>query len=250
MAIPLLKLINLVILLVLLIFLIRYVWDLFFGDSYEPVEWEAKRKKKAISPTLIKEMRKYEDKVRFFAFWLQIERLKRDAIPGCFAELGVYKGETARLLQLMDPERVLHLLDTFEGLPDKDLKQEKGEASTYTNKNFKDTSVDRVLKKVGSDPSRIKVHQGYFPDSASGLENETFALVSLDADLYNPTLEGLKFFYPRLSPGGVLFIHDYNHKWEGLMKAVDEFAATIPEVPVLIPDLYGSVLIVKSWDNN
>ena len=250
MAIPILKLIILIILLVLMIFLVRYVWDLFFGEGYEPVEWEQAKKKKVLSPELIREMKRYQDKVRFYAFWLQIERLKKEAIPGAFAELGVYKGETARLLHLMDPERALHLLDTFDGLPPDDLKRETGEAATYTNKNFKDTSAARVLDKIVGDHSRIKIHQGYFPESSSGLEHETFALVSLDADLYNPTLEGLRFFYPRLSPGGVLFVHDYNHKWEGLVKAFNEFTATIPEVPVLIPDLYGTVLIVKSRENS
>ena len=70
-------------------------------------------------------------------------------------------------------------------------------------------------------------------------------MVSLDADLYISTLAALKFFYPRLSPGGVIFIHDYNYKWEGIRKAVAEFTATIPETLVMMPDLDGSVMIVK-----
>jgi hypothetical protein len=41
-------------------------------------------------------------------------------------------------------------------------------------------------------------------------------------------------------------IHDYNEKWEGLMKAVDEFAATIPEPLVVIPDLDSTVMILKN----
>jgi len=68
----------------------------------------------------------------------------------------------------------------------------------------------------------------------------------MDADLYNPTKAGLEYFYPRLSPGGVIFIHDYNDKWQGLIKAVDEFAATIPEKLILVPDLDSTVMIVKN----
>jgi O-methyltransferase len=146
----------------------------------------------------------------------------------------------------MDPVRTFHLFDTFEGLPSEDLKIETGEAATYSNENFKDTSIAKVRKYVGGDTDKVIIHSGYFPGSAAGLENEIFAFVSLDADLYNPTLEGLKFFYPRLSPGGIILIHDYNYKWEGLKKAVDEFCTTIQEVPVLVPDLFGSVMIVKS----
>jgi O-methyltransferase len=246
MAISVFKLINLVIILVMLVFVTRYSWSLFFGSGYEPAEWEHKKKKGQLSPALVRCMDKFEDKVRFYAIWLQIERIKSESIQGAFAELGVYKGESARLIRLMDPGRKFHLFDTFSGLPEPDLKLETGEAATYTNVNFKDTNLEKVIAYIGGDPSLLLVHEGYFPETAIGLENEIFAFVNLDADLYKPTIEGLKFFYPRLSSGGVIFIHDYNYKWEGLKKAVDEFCQNIPEKPALLPDLYGSVMIIKS----
>ena len=56
----------------------------------------------------------------------------------------------------------------------------------------------------------------------------------------------LEFFYPRLSPGGIIFIHDYNHKWEGVERAVDEFIRKIPETLVLVPDLDGSCMIIRN----
>jgi O-methyltransferase len=246
MNVSLLKLINLVIILIMLGFLSKYAWSLFFDGSYEPAEWEYARKRRLISPALLKAMKQYEDKVRFFTFWLQIERLKKENVAGSFAELGVYKGETARLIHLMDKSRILHLFDTFDGLPEKDLMIEKGEAATYSNINFKDTSVDKVMEFVGRDAKKICIHAGYFPETTIGLENECYAFVSMDADLYNPTLAGLNYFYSRLSPGGVIVIHDYTYKWEGLQKAVDEFSALVPESLVCIPDLEGSVMIVKS----
>jgi len=245
MAIPLLKIINLLIILVMLYFVARYTWSLFSGSDYEPAEWEHAKKMKRISPELLKAMKRYADKVRFFGFWMQVRRLERDRVEGAFAELGVYKGETAWLLHLMAPGRDLHLFDTFEGLPENDLKIETGEAATYTNKNFRDTSETRV-REIFSGQNNVFIHKGYFPESTAGLEQKEFALVSLDADLYNPTMEGLRYFYPRLSRGGIIFIHDYNYQWEGLMKAVDEFCAEMDITPVLMPDLFNTVLIVKS----
>ena len=56
----------------------------------------------------------------------------------------------------------------------------------------------------------------------------------------------LAFFYPRLVSGGALLIRDYNHKWEGVKRAVDEFILTIPENYVSVPDMYGSVILVKN----
>lgn len=243
---PIFYLINFSIILVVLIFLIKYIWDMFFGETYEPPAWEHARKEGSLSRELLKASRNYPDKIRLYNFWLQIQRINKDEVKGDFAELGVYKGESARLLQLMAPDRTLHLFDTFEGFAGTDLKPETGKAAAYTAKDFADTSVNKVLKKIGANPSKIKIHAGYFPQSATELVNVAYALVNLDADLYNPTKAGLEYFYPRLSPGGVIFIHDYNHKWEGLMKAVDEFTALIPEQIVLSPDLDSTILIVKN----
>ncbi len=219
---------------------------MFFGETYEPPAWEQARKDVRLSKELLKVSRNYPDKVRLYNFWLQVQRINKNKIIGDFAELGVYKGESSQLLHLIAPERTLHLFDTFEGFTGTDLQTETGEALSYSTKDFADTSINKVLKKIGGNSEKIKVHPGYFPESAAGLENVTFALVNLDADLYNPTKAGLEFFYSRLSPGGVIFIHDYNHKWEGLVKAVNEFALTIPEELVLVPDLDSTVMIVKN----
>lgn len=246
MHLPILQLINFTIILIVLIFLIKYLWDMFFGENYEPPAWEKAQKEGRLSPELQKASRNYPDKVRLYNFWLQVQRLEKDTIEGDFAELGVYKGESARLLHLMAPERTLHLFDTFEGFTATDLQPENGEAATYSTKNFADTSVEKVLSVIGSRQSNVKIHAGYFPASTENLGTIKFALVNLDADLYNPTLAGLEYFYPRLSPGGVIFIHDYNYKWNGLTKAVDEFMATIPEALVFVPDFDSTVMVIKN----
>lgn len=246
MHLPVFQLINFSIILIVLIFLVRYLWDMFFGESYEPPAWENARKQGKLSRELLKASRNYPDKVRLYNFWLQIQRLEKDEVHGDFAELGVYKGESARIIHRMAPGRTLHLFDTFEGFTGTDLQPETGEASTYTINNFADTSLNKVLKNIGGDSGKIRLHPGYFPDTTVGLENSTFAMANMDADLYNPTKAGLEFFYPRLSPGGVIFVHDYNTKWEGLMKAVDEFVLTIQETPVVSPDLDSTIMIIKN----
>jgi O-methyltransferase len=218
---------------------------MFFGKSYYPVAWEEKVKGGFIPPLLVKLEKKYADKVRFFNFWFQIERLKKQQVTGSFAELGVYKGETTKVIHTIDPARRFYLFDTFEGFINKDLRNETGEAATYTSEHFSDTNVNKVKRYISGNQNII-FRQGYFPDSTAGLENETYALVSMDADLYNPTKKGLEYFYPRLSPGGVIIIHDYNYKWEGIQKAVDEFVEQIPESLVPVPDMESSVMIVKS----
>jgi len=236
---------NLVIILVVFAFLVRYAWDIFFSDKYSPVSWQHAKKSGTINDKLVSLEKKYPDKVRFFNFWFQVERLKKDKIPGAFAEAGVYKGDSAKILHQMDTGRSFHLFDTFSGFEARDLVYETGEAATYATDNFADTSVVKVLKNIeGND--NILIHAGYFPDTTLDLQDEIFALVNLDLDLYIPTKAALEFFYPRLSPGGLIIIHDYNPKWEGICKAVDEFLTGKPESLVVIPDTDGSCMIIRN----
>lgn len=238
-------LINLILIILLLFLAFKYAETFWSYKISKPYLWEQGIKNKTIS----KELRSLEfgtrDKVRFYTLWFQIERLKKNKVPGNFAELGVYKGITANILYEMDRNRSLHLFDTFQGFDEKDIQLEGKQGGRYTTGEFADTSVDAVRRYINGGDSII-FHEGYFPETAKGLENEAFAFVHIDADLYQPTLEGLHFFYARLSPGGVILIHDYNHNWEGVKKAIDEFLTGIPESLIELPDWQGSVLIVKN----
>lgn len=226
---------------------------LFLGFKYLETNWSYKISKphaweEAVRlgnvPKKIKKLERfYRDKVRFYTFWLQVRRLKQENIAGAFAEVGVYKGETARILHAIDPSRHFHLFDTFEGFDNKDLEAEKLDTTGLID--FSDTDVESVTTFIGGNENLV-FHPGYFPKTTENLPEEKYALVHLDADLYNPTLSGLRYFYPRLSEGGVIIIHDYNHSWEGVTKAVDEFISTIPESLVPLADWQGSVMILKN----
>lgn len=230
---------------VLVIIVYKYLETFWSYKLYKPYKWEEAQKNKSISDKLKRAERAYYDKIRFYSMWFQMERIVKEKVEGDLAELGVHKGETAKLIHEMDRSRTLHLFDTFTGFDEKDLQHENKQGGRYTTKEFSDTDLESVKKHVGGG-DRVIFHAGYFPDTAKGLEDATFAFVHLDADLYLPTMEGLKFFYARLSPGGVIIVHDYNHIWDGVTKAVDEFMPTIPESLIELPDWKGSVMIVKN----
>ena len=220
----------------------------FLKYSYKiskPHKWEEAVKNGEISNTLQQVEKTYRDKVRFYTFWLQIERLKQDNVSGVFAELGVYQGETAKFVHLMDSTRKLELFDTFEGFDNQDLELENSKEEKFSATNFSDTSLTAVKKTVSGN-NNVVYFPGYFPDSTKNITTTNYAFVHLDADLYKPTLAALEYFYPKLSPGGVIVIHDYNHTWDGLRKSVEEFAQTIPETLVEIADWQGSVILIKN----
>ena len=130
---------------------------------------------------------------------LLIDEIKRRNIEGNVAELGVYKGEFAKILRFYFPQKELYLYDTFEGFDDRDKINEK-----FTDEwmqIFKNTSLEKVQALVGKN-NITHYRKGWFPESILDEEKEKkFCFVSLDADMYAPTFEGLKFFYPRLVEG-------------------------------------------------
>ena len=182
------------------------------------------------------------DYARYASLALAIRRLDEERIPGGFAEVGVYRGETSRFLLRCAPERTLYLFDTFEGFPMQDREPENRDDS-----RFRDTSEDAVRRAIGGGRN-VVIRKGRFPETAAGLEGERFAFALLDLDVFEPTVAGLEFFYPRLTAGGYLFVHDFNNPESNYAcrRAVTRFMADKPEKLVELPDVWGSVVIRKS----
>ena len=111
--------------------------------------------------------------------------------------------------------------------------------------NFSATDTELVFHKMPH-PEKVVLHKGYFPDTFSFSEDTTFAFVSLDVDLYAPTKAALELFWPRMSQGGCIMVHDYNStQYTGAKKAVREFCDNTRTYPLPICDLHGSVVLVK-----
>ncbi len=165
------------------------------------------------------------------------------SVPGAAAELGVYRGGFARCISALLPERTLYLFDSFEGF---DKTEAAGEPAGFTEAH-KNARAARVLALLPH-PERAVLRPGFFPATAAGLEDERFALVSLDADLEESTLAGLRFFFPRLSPGGYLLLHDWGSPLLGgvaraLERYEDELGRSLPAVPLC--DVNGTLVIAK-----
>ena len=140
--------------------------------------------------------------------WLFQELLRgRAGVPGDVAELGVYKGGNAFIALTLSGDafrgRALHLFDSFEGFPEFSAHDPSSRAG-----EFADTSVADV-RDAFRNFEDVRIHPGYFPASLVAAESSRFALVHVDCDLYEPTLQSCGFFYERMSPGGVMLFHDY-----------------------------------------
>ena len=167
-------------------------------------------------------------------------------VEGATAELGVYKGNFAKRINHFFPDRKLYLFDTFEGFDNRDADFDRAKNFSKSQQDFSDTSVNIVMGKM-EHPENCIVKKGWFPETTEGIdEKDKFCFVSLDADLYQPILSGLKFFYPKLSVGGVIMIHDFNaRKYQGAREAVKEFCTENKIGYVCISDECGSAVIAK-----
>ena len=176
---------------------------------------------------------------------LMSREILRYRIGGATAELGVYRGDFAKLINHFLPDKKLYLFDTFEGFDKRDTNFDmKTGLRTRTPSDFSQTSEELVLSKM-EHPENCIIRKGWFPETTEGID-DIFCFVSLDADLYQPILAGLKFFYPKLLHGGVIMIHDFNNsEYGGARKAVKEFCDENSIGYVCLHDSCGSAVIVK-----
>ena len=110
------------------------------------------------------------DFVRYTTLELCANEIKRNKIQGNVAELGVYKGEFAKRLNQLFPDKKLYLFDTFEGFDQKDITTEKKSNFSSGEQDFSDTSVELVLGKMKYRDNCV-VKKGYFPESAEGVDD-------------------------------------------------------------------------------
>jgi O-methyltransferase len=143
-------------------------------------------------------------------------------LPGKFAEVGVYQGVTAKLIANVKGDRELHLFDTFEGLPP------GGEKDNGVHRAAQYACSLESVRSYLADYGQVYFHQGLFPETTRELDESRYAFVHFDVDLYDGTLACLEYFYPRMTPGGVIISHDYG-LLAGVQRAFQEFMADKPE---------------------
>ena len=184
--------------------------------------------------------------LRNFALYLE-----EQGIGGAVSECGVNQGDFAYYINLYFRTRKLYLFDTFEGFTRKDVEAERDLGDNMFldgmfNKvgMFSDTSVEIVMKKLLY-PDKVVIRKGRFPETAEEIEDR-FAFVNLDMDLYLPTLEGLKFFYPRMNKGGVILCHDFfRYDLPGVKKAVSEFESLEGSLNMVPIGDFCSIAIIR-----
>ena len=161
-------------------------------------------------------------------------------VPGDTAECGVYKGASSRLICQSTKGRGKrhHLFDAFSG-----LSKPRAEDGSYWSEGDLVVGSQEAIDNL-SDFDFVELHQGWIPSRFEEVANSRFCFVHIDVDLFEPTMESLRFFYGRLNVGGVIVCDDYGFSTcPGAKQAMDEFFCDKPEEIVQVPT--GQAMVIK-----
>jgi hypothetical protein len=159
-------------------------------------------------------------------------------VPGDFIETGVWRGGAAIFMRaalkaLEADDRTVWVADSFEGLPEPDAEKFPLEAeahrsyglnSVYNNLAVGLEEVRANFEAYGALDDKVKFLKGWFKDTLPAAPIQSLAILRLDGDYYESTMDALTHLYDKLSIGGYSIIDDYGEEsWTYCQKAVDDY---------------------------
>ncbi len=147
-----------------------------------------------------------------------IEDVLAHNVLGDFIETGVWRGGATIFMRAIlkaynITDRKVFAADSFAGLP-------KSNATIYSaDKNYDFTQYEMLAVSLEQVQSNFKVYdllddqvvflKGWFKDTLPNAPIQKLAILRLDGDLYESTMDALVNLYPKLSIGGYIIIDDY-----------------------------------------
>jgi O-methyltransferase len=139
-------------------------------------------------------------------------------IPGDFIETGVWRGGACIMMRAVlkafdDTSRRVFVADSFEGLP-------KPNAELYPadtgDRHYQFPQLAVSLENVQANFAKYRLLdaqvvflKGWFKDTLPGAPIAQLAILRLDGDLYESTMDALHALYHKVSPGGFVIVDDY-----------------------------------------
>jgi hypothetical protein len=167
-----------------------------------------------------------------------MEDILRDGVQGDLIETGVWRGGAVIFMRAVlkahgITSRRIWVADSFEGLPKPDperypleAKAQSGPVMQKLYRNFA-AGLDEVKQNFaafGLLDGQVEFLKGWFKDTLPTAPIDKLALIRLDGDFYESTIDCLRYLYDHLSLGGYVIVDDYGvDTWTYCRKAVDEF---------------------------
>jgi O-methyltransferase len=189
----------------------RFDFEVAYKKPYDPQLRAAGRDwpSRAVSMVGLKRMQNIED---------CITAIMEDEVPGDLIETGVWRGGSCifmrgNLKAWGDTTRKVWVADSFEGLPapnEKDFPADAGQVfHEQKGLSVGEAVVRHNFERYGLLDDQVKFLKGWFKDTLPTAPIEQLALIRLDGDLYESTIQALEALYPKLSPGGFCIVDDW-----------------------------------------
>jgi hypothetical protein len=162
----------------------------------------------------------------------------RDGIPGDFIETGAWRGGATIFMRgvlkaLGVEDRTVWVADSFEGLPEPDPERFPLEAKAHNGPVMSElfyhlaAPIEEVRENFeiyGLLDDQVRFLKGWFKDTLPSAPIEQLAVLRLDGDYYESTMDALQSLYDKVSEGGFVIVDDYGEgSWTYCRQAVDEF---------------------------
>lgn len=150
------------------------------------------------------------------------------SVVGDIAECGVFSGGSAHVMMSASTDVPKHYygFDSFEGLSEPaEIDRPRNDHTFKWEKH--DLKVDEAYTTqcLSHHAGKFTLYKGWIPARFNEVEGKTFSLVHIDVDLYQPTMDALEYFYPRLNRDGWIVCDDYGFEsCPGAYKAMNDFA--------------------------
>jgi len=170
-----------------------------------------------------------------------LDAVRVDRVPGDLIETGVWRGGACIFMRgyleayAMRGRRVW-VADSFQGLPKPTHPADEGYDFSRDNAPYFAISLDEVkenFRRYDLLDDHVLFLEGWFKDTLPGAPVQELALIRLDGDLYESTMDALTNLYHRLSPGGFVIVDDYIV--EPCAKAIHDFRASRRINDALVP---------------
>lgn len=147
-----------------------------------------------------------------------VETVLEDGIPGDFIETGVWRGGASILVKGVlaahgETTRHVWLADSFRGLPrpnPEDYPADKGwNLHKHEELAISRQTVEDNFRAYGLLDERVHFLEGWFKDTIPTAPLERLAVLRLDGDLYESTIQVLEPLYGKVSPGGFVIVDDF-----------------------------------------
>ncbi|KAB2488082.1 TylF/MycF family methyltransferase [Priestia endophytica] len=157
-------------------------------------------------------------RVRMDNLQMCMETVLKDDIEGDFIETGVWRGGACIFMRGFlkvqgSDDRNIWVADSFQGLPAPNIeKYPKDRGDGLYTIDYLRVSLEKVkdnFRKYDLLDENVKFLKGWFKDTLPTAPIDKLAVLRLDGDLYESTMDSLGNLYDKVSNGGFIIIDDY-----------------------------------------